>query len=200
MQRGKRWAEGPGSAATPSAHQPVRSVCLCGQGCGVRCPNRQKHHGTVEPGGGGWGRTWDKLRSCDSVTHTAREKVVRRRAPAQSRWPGEGRGRVDDRRPSKLRRPRSVFGVGFRERDGCGFLVTLQEERQEMATRGGRMKGRSEGEAGVGWVRSEVVGEGTGHAVTMTESSFRTVLRPSRGKHWSQGTRRTLVWGWPGGG
>lgn len=129
------------------------SGSLCGQGCGVRCPNRQKHHGTVEPGGGGWGRTWDKLRSCDSVTHTAREKVVRRRAPAQSRWPGEGRGRMDDQRPSKLRRPRSVFGVGFRERDGCGFLVTLQEERQEMAIRGGRMKGRSEGEAGVGWGR-----------------------------------------------
>lgn len=59
------------------------------------CPNWQKHHGTVEPRRSGGGRTWDKLQSCDSVTCTA----VRHKAQAQSRWPGEGRGRMDDQRP-----------------------------------------------------------------------------------------------------
>lgn len=78
-----------------------------------------------------------------------------------------------------------MFGVRFRERDGCGFLVTFQEEGQEMAIRGGKMKGLSEGKVGVGLVRSEVVGEVevTEHDAMVTESSFRTVLRPSCGKH-----------------
>lgn len=49
---------------------------------------RGKHQ--VEVPGSGWGRTWDKLQSCDSVTCTAREKAVQHKAQAQSKWPGEG--------------------------------------------------------------------------------------------------------------